>query len=194
MQKVLGFFQERLAYSEEPMENIAGEKEMSAKRKMNLNTVPYWEKTYGKKQNYESHENVHFRGEIKIVGKLDDVQECKECHKILPLIAFTSAYARSDGASVLKKLCRECSTILAAERWAIKKNAPPTPEKCNCCHKNKKLELDHIHGTTKVRGWLCRDCNSGVGLFEDTLEGVLQGAIYLEKDKSKIIKILDGIK
>jgi len=27
MQKVLGCFQERLAYSEEPMENIAGEKE-----------------------------------------------------------------------------------------------------------------------------------------------------------------------
>ena len=29
MQEVLGFFQERLAYSEEPMENIAGEKEMT---------------------------------------------------------------------------------------------------------------------------------------------------------------------
>ena len=32
MQKVLGCFQERLAYSEEPMENLAGEKEMILKK------------------------------------------------------------------------------------------------------------------------------------------------------------------
>jgi hypothetical protein len=30
MQKVLGCFQKRLAYSEEPMEDIAGEKEVTA--------------------------------------------------------------------------------------------------------------------------------------------------------------------
>ena len=176
------------------MEDLAGEKEVSGKRKMNLNTIPYWEKTYGKKQNYKSHENVHFRGEIKIAGKQDDIQECKGCHKILPLIAFTAAYARSDGASVLKKLCRECSTILAAERWAIRKTAPPTPEKCDCCHKNKKLQLDHIHGTTKVRGWLCRECNSGMGGLGDTLERVLQAAIYLEPNTEKIIEKLNEIK
>jgi hypothetical protein len=41
---------------------------------------------------------------------------------------------------------------------------------------------------------VCRNCNTGIGVLGDTLEGVLQAAIYLEKDKSKIIKILDGIK
>lgn len=107
------------------MENITGEKEMSGKRKMNLNTVPYWEKAYGKKRDLKSHKNVHFRGDIKIVGKEEDVQECKECHKTLPLIAFTTSTLRSDEAYFLKKVCRECSTTLAAERWAIKKNAPP---------------------------------------------------------------------
>jgi len=29
MQKVLGLFQERLAYSEEPMEDLSGEREMN---------------------------------------------------------------------------------------------------------------------------------------------------------------------
>jgi hypothetical protein len=194
VQEILGYFQEWLENSEEPMENITGEKEMSGKRKMNLNTVPYWEKAYGKKRDLKSHKNVHFRGDIKIVGKEDDVQECKECHKTLPLIAFTTSTLRSDEAYFLKKVCRECSTTLAAERWAIKKNAPPEPKKCDCCHKNKKLEIDHIHGTTKVRGWLCRNCNSGVGILEDTLEGVLQAAIYLEPDMKKIIETLEGIK
>ncbi len=40
MQEVLGCFQERLAYSEEPMEDIAGEKEIKMTSKiLNLNTV-----------------------------------------------------------------------------------------------------------------------------------------------------------
>tara|TARA_R110002110_G_C12999224_1_gene675609 strand:+ start:24 stop:560 length:537 start_codon:yes stop_codon:yes gene_type:complete len=174
------------------MEDLTGEKKVT--KVINLNTTSYWEKAYGKKQKYKDHENVYFRGEIKIAGKEDDIQECKECHKILPAIAFTSAHKRSDGASVLKKICRECCTVLAAERWAIKKNAPPKPDHCDNCHKNKKVELDHIHGTTKIRGWLCRNCNSGIGGLGDDLEGVLRGAIYLEKDESKIIEVLNGIK
>jgi hypothetical protein len=41
MQKVLGCFQERLAYSEEPMEDLAGEKEMILK-KSKSNTLRSW--------------------------------------------------------------------------------------------------------------------------------------------------------
>ena len=176
------------------MEDLAGEKEVSGKRKMNLNTIPYWEKTYGKKQNYKSHENVHFRGEIKIAGKQDDVQECKECHKILPLTAFTTGSLRSDGAYYLKKLCRECQTEMEAEKREVRKNAPPKSEVCDCCHEKNNLEIDHIHGTTNLRGWLCTKCNSGIGSLEDTLEGVLQAAIYLEPNTEKIIEKLNEIK
>jgi len=194
MQKVLGCFQEWLAYSEEPMENLAGEKEVNRKRNMNLNTIPYWEKTYGKKQDYKIHKNVYFRGEIKIVGKKDDVQECKKCHRILPGTAFTTQSIRADGAYKLKRICRECWTIMQREHREARKNATSKPDNCDNCHKSKKLELDHLHGTAIFRGWLCRDCNTGVGLLGDTLEGVLRAAIYLEKDKSKIIETLNKIK
>ena len=91
---------------------------------MNLNTVPYWEKTYGKKQDYKIHKNVHFRGDIKIAGKEDDVQECKECPRILPLTAFTTNYLRSDGAFVLKKICRECHVQIRKEQRETRKIAP----------------------------------------------------------------------
>ncbi len=163
-------------------------------RNLNLNTIPYWETSYGKKQKYKSHENFHYRGDIKIVGKETDMQECKECHKILPIMAFTTAYSRGDGAWRLKKICRECNTVNEKEKRDARKNAPPKPERCACCHKKtKKLQVDHIHGSTTFRGWLCTDCNTGIGSLGDNLEGVLQAAVYLENDTEKIKETLHKV-
>ena len=164
-------------------------------RNLNLNTVPYWEKeAYRvKKQKYKDHENFHYRGEIKIVGKETDMRECKECHKILPVMAFTTGFLRSDGAWHLKKICRQCHTKNKKETYAARKNAPPKPELCNCCNKTKKLDVDHIHGTNTFRGWLCRACNTGTGKLGDNLEGVLQAAVYLENDTNKIIETLHKV-
>ena len=175
------------------MENLAGEKEImpGAKRNLNLNTAP----TRGKKIQNKNHKIFHYRGEIKVLGKETDMHECKECHKILPPIAFTTNVQRSDGAYVLRKICRECSTIYKREQREVRKKAPPKPERCDCCHKKtKKLESDHIHGTFIFRGWVCTECNTGIGKLGDNLEGLLQAAVFLEKDKSKIIEVLNGIK
>jgi hypothetical protein len=165
------------------------------KRDSNLNTVPYWNTSRGKKIKYKNHENFYYRGEIKIVGKETDMQECKECHEILPTTAFTTQVLRSDGAWYLKKICRQCKSEISLEVRVAKRNAPPKPERCDCCHKKveKLLELDHIHGSTTFRGWLCRACNSGMGKLGDNLEGVLQSAIYLENDIDKIIETLHEV-
>ena len=191
MQKVLGCFQEWLAYSEEPMEDITGEKEI----KMAINPTLNIASLMQSRRHHKIHENFHFRSDgLKIVGKEDDVRECNECHLILPMTAFTAKYLRIDGAYHLKRICRQCHVGVNKEQREARKNAPPKPDNCDNCHKNIKLEVDHIHGTTKVRGWLCSPCNRGIGSLGDNLEGVLRGATYLEKDKSKIIKILEGIK
>ena len=161
---------------------------MSGLRTKNLNTTPLKQN----KQHKKTHEHFHFKPTgIKIVGKEDEIQECKECHRSLPLTAFTTHSPRSDGAYYLKKDCRECHTIVHNEQREVLKKAPPKPDNCVCCHKNKKLELDHLHGTFKFRGWLCRSCNTGMGALGDDLRGVLQAAIYLERDKSKIIEKLN---
>jgi hypothetical protein len=162
-------------------------------RKLNLNTVPYWQ-TGNKKRKYKDHEYFHYRGDIKIVGKETDIQECKKCHKILPIMAFTTGYSRGDGAWYLKKICRECNTVNEKDKRDARKNAPPKPERCERCHKKtKKLQVDHIHGSSTFRGWLCTDCNSGIGSLGDNLEGVLHAAVYLENDKNKIIETLDKV-
>ena len=163
---------------------------MSERRTINLNTVPL----RLAKQHRITDTDFHFRSDgLKIVGKKDDVQECKECHRILSLSSFTTHTLNADGAWYLLKICRECKTAVSLEQRSVRKNAPPKPDRCDCCHTNKKLQIDHIHGTPIFRGWVCRNCNTGIGSLGDTLEGVLQGAVYLEKDKSKIIKILEGI-
>lgn len=45
---------------------------------------------------------------------------------------------------------------------------------CELCHKPEgiKLVADHNHITNQFRGWLCRNCNSGLGLLGDDPKSV----------------------
>ena len=136
----------------------------------------------------------HYRGEIKIVGKENDSKTCKTCHRVLPLIAFTKHTQRIDGAYYLQTRCRECRSEYRSNNRSAKASAPPKPEHCNCCHKKKKeLVIDHIPESNTFRGWLCQRCNTGIGPLGDTLEGVLQGAVYLENDIEEIKKTLHKV-
>jgi len=163
---------------------------MPARPCINLNTLP----SPNRKKKYKHHENVHYRGEIKFVGKATDTYECRTCHRILPSIAFTSASIRSDGAYYLQGRCRECHTKIWREQREVRKKAPPKPERCECCHiKPKMFHLDHIHGTTIIRGWLCSACNSAIGKLGDDLEGLLQAAIFVENDRGKITETLHKV-
>ena len=58
--------------------------------------------------------------------------------------------------------------------------APGTP--CDCCGDSTSvLNWDHDHKTKEHRGWLCSNCNTGIGKLGDNVEGVLQGLNYLVK-------------
>lgn len=47
------------------------------------------------------------------------------------------------------------------------------------------LCLDHNHKTKKNRGLLCKECNFGLGKFDDDLEKILAAAAYLLKWKEQ---------
>ena len=60
------------------------------------------------------------------------------------------------------------------------------PENCESCgvHRNKLkrgLNLDHDHETGKFRGWLCGNCNRGLGYLGDKVESVKMILGYLQK-------------
>lgn len=52
---------------------------------------------------------------------------------------------------------------------------------CDLCGVDStRLNLDHDHASMKFRGWLCISCNTGLGKFGDSVEGLLLALRYLE--------------
>jgi hypothetical protein len=47
------------------------------------------------------------------------------------------------------------------------------------------LCVDHCHKTKRVRGLLCKQCNSGIGILKDDLRLLRNAVRYLEKHESR---------
>lgn len=62
--------------------------------------------------------------------------------------------------------------------------------KCAICFGQPKgksrLSVDHCHKTGKIRGLLCSNCNSALGLFKDDINLVENAKIYLRKNNGRI--------
>lgn len=61
--------------------------------------------------------------------------------------------------------------------------------KCRGCNRsqeelNHPLHVDHCHSTGRIRGLLCRKCNSALGLVNDSAEVLENLKNYLNSDKS----------
>lgn len=54
-------------------------------------------------------------------------------------------------------------------------------KKDNC---GRDLAVDHNHITGKIRGLLCTDCNTGLGLFDDNVELLEKAINYLKRNYS----------
>lgn len=60
----------------------------------------------------------------------------------------------------------------------------PCPDFCECCGSapgKKALAIDHCHETGVFRGWLCTNCNTGIGKLGDDIYGVSRAIEYLTK-------------
>ena len=58
------------------------------------------------------------------------------------------------------------------------------PGFCECCGDapgKQPLNLDHDHETGKFRGWLCVNCNTGLGKFGDNIAGLEKAIEYLSR-------------
>lgn len=54
--------------------------------------------------------------------------------------------------------------------------------RCAICFGESKIKLcvDHNHSTGKVRGLLCKKCNSGIGLLQENTEFLYRAIKYLQ--------------
>ena len=52
-------------------------------------------------------------------------------------------------------------------------------EICGGDNGKRAIHLDHDHKTGEFRGWLCSNCNTGIGMFADDPDRLEEAARYL---------------
>lgn len=106
---------------------------------------------------------------------------CKTCGKI----KLNSKFIKADGKHrATRNRCKQCHTEQSNIRKKLKEeNPPPVPGECKICKcHTKKWVLDHCHSSSQFRGYICKSCNSGIGLLHDDIETLERAANYLKGD------------
>lgn len=109
----------------------------------------------------------------------DNIIRCPKCDEDKDRSAFRLYRGRGDKWYVRSE-CIVCEKRLRSQRIEAEKTAPPPTPQCECCGDplyDPRPDHDHVTGT--FRGWLCRNCNEGLGKFGDNLEGIEQARAYL---------------
>ena len=54
------------------------------------------------------------------------------------------------------------------------------PDLCQLCGSTKKICVDHCHSLGHIRGILCNNCNTGIGMFQDDPQLLEAASEYLQ--------------
>jgi hypothetical protein len=53
---------------------------------------------------------------------------------------------------------------------------------CKICGEKKPLSIDHDHDSDTIRGLLCNNCNTGLGMFGDSIRVLKNAIAYLKRN------------
>lgn len=132
-------------------------------------------------------------------AKADPLLACRECRtckitKNLSEFHKTGKYWRPDCRDCWnKKLPRRGPQLTAWGNYLKKKYGLSPDEyeslrslrngRCDICQREPKsiseLHLDHDHVTGRIRGFICTNCNRGLGYFQDDQPRLIQAIAYL---------------
>ena len=120
-------------------------------------------------------------------------KKCKTCKVLQNKDQFVGKRG-SNNAPTETALCRTCRNKRIYHTIAKRIGDGPgvkeflasrkPDSKCAICQKSDlRLSVDHCHSTGQIRGWLCHNCNVGLGHFKDDTD-LLRAAInYLDGPK-----------
>ena len=121
------------------------------------------------------------------------MKQCTRCSQLKELTLFGANKHHTDG---LQSYCKECGNKARRGKYQDKYKQRHVRVKygltvseydnilsrgCQVCGSTTSLCLDHDHYTGKVRGCLCSNCNTALGLLKDNLERIKNLAKYLEE-------------
>jgi hypothetical protein len=125
---------------------------------------------------------------------------CRSCGEIEPHSEWHRNATASDGLPTSCKACRANKGraghlkrqygITEAERDELIASQAGV---CCICLAAPAAHVDHCHKTGRVRGVLCFNCNSGLGLLRDDPEAMYRAADYLEGNAWKPTLVAPGV-
>lgn len=120
---------------------------------------------------------------------------CIACKEWLDVSCYVATAHTSDR---LSGKCRTCSSYVAStkDRDLRDRLIAEYRNECWCCGRKptkRNLHVDHDHSCCPtvrgscgdcVRGLLCSNCNTGIGLLGDNIDGLLLAVNYLRRVRS----------
>ena len=115
--------------------------------------------------------------------------ECNDCGVVQPVKNFQQVFSGE-----IKRKCKSCrkKQLELVVHLRTLHTYPDENYLCPICQRDikeigrkgqKKLQswvLDHCHKTETFRGWICGNCNTGLGGLKDCIERVKRAEIYLK--------------
>lgn len=123
---------------------------------------------------------------------------CKECNKIKAKIWQESNSNRhesywknrdSNREYVEKKYLKKKSKLYNIPEDKLVQMFEQADGKCNICNREstRTLAVDHCHKTLVVRGLLCGNCNTALGLLQEDRNILLKCLEYLDKFDAPLV-------
>lgn len=120
-----------------------------------------------------------------------EVMRCNKCGRVLSSEMFIKNKRNSSGRDPTCKECHNAKLVnkkkyLRKYRMSIKdynRLLAKQGGRCAICGVMvaDTLHVDHCHETGRVRGLLCRNCNFGLGMFEDQYDRLIKAAKYISQ-------------
>ena len=119
----------------------------------------------------------------------DRRESCMRCKSCGDTLEDGNCYLNHVGAKTYRSnCCRPCKRAQMATVRQLRKlhPRPPVGTPCECCMRiDSKLQLDHEHGGARqFRGFLCKNCNVGLGHLGDSAKTLAQAVAYLARQNT----------
>ena len=121
-----------------------------------------------------------------------NTRTCRECKVIKPLTSFELDAHSWQG---YKNTCKKCKNISKQIRRLYTKRMgyPDEDYECPICKDKLYGEqrtgnawcVDHNHKTGYVRGYICPNCNNGMGYLRDDINILEKSIEWINKEKEK---------
>jgi len=143
-----------------------------------------------------SHDQLEMFGQPVIQDHVgEDGHLCVKCDTIKHVSNFEVT-----PSGEVKRRCNACVNKQSKIINRLKKENPYPDEDYSCPVCDRKINdiglpdrkmlyrwvLDHCHDTETFRGYVCHNCNTGLGAFKDNLIVIKNAVRYLERHKNEI--------